>query len=181
VFSCKWAASGLQVWRRGFLTSPSITKSPTGKVGNFHFMNFSVPHSTPNQGLSATSQATRELGDSQKFLDNRDASRLSRQPKQLNLWESPQKPAAEASPYLQIKSVPVRERVNPKEIRYTLWIYPHAVRACGGQFTGHEAHQIAKATKGWNWLLDENNRLYCLPQLEALINSIIKRSVGGEA
>jgi hypothetical protein len=47
-------------------------------VGNFHFMNISVPHSTPNQGLSATRQATRELEDSQKFLDNRDASRLSR-------------------------------------------------------------------------------------------------------
>jgi transposase-like protein len=41
-------------------------------------MNFSVPHSTPNRGLSATSQATRELRDSQEFLDNRDASRLSR-------------------------------------------------------------------------------------------------------
>ncbi len=99
----------------------------------------------------------------------RDASRLS------------QKPAAEASHYLQIKSVPVRERVNPKEIRYALWIYPHGVRACGGQFTGHEAHQIAKATKGWDWALDENNRLYCLPQLEALIDSIIKRSQGVRA
>ena len=40
-------------------------------------MNISVPHSTSNRGLSATSQATRELGDSKEFLDNRDASRLS--------------------------------------------------------------------------------------------------------
>jgi len=120
-------------------------------------MNFSVPHSTPNRGLSATSQAPRELGDSQKFLEKRDVS-----------------------PYLQIKSIPVDERVDPKEIRYALGIYPHAVRACGGQFTGDEAHQIAKATKGWDWVLDENNRPYCLPQLEALIDSIIKRSAGGE-
>ena len=41
-------------------------------------MNFSVPHSTPNQGLSATRQATRELGDSQKFLEKCGVSRLSR-------------------------------------------------------------------------------------------------------
>jgi len=40
-------------------------------------MNFSVPHSTPNRGLSATRQATRELGVSQEFLEKRDASRLS--------------------------------------------------------------------------------------------------------
>lgn len=121
-------------------------------------MNFSVPHSTQNRGLSATSQAPRDLRDSKKFLEKRDVS-----------------------PYLQIKSVPVEERVNPKEIRYALWIYPHAVRACGGQFTGDEAHQIAKATKGWDWQLDENNHLYCLSQLEALLDSIIKRSAGGKA
>jgi hypothetical protein len=40
-------------------------------------MNISVPHSTSNRGLSATSQAPQELEDSQKFLDKRDASRLS--------------------------------------------------------------------------------------------------------
>jgi hypothetical protein len=40
-------------------------------------MNIFVPHSTPNQGLSATSQAARELGDFQKNLEKRDASRLS--------------------------------------------------------------------------------------------------------
>jgi hypothetical protein len=103
-------------------------------------------------------------------------------PKQLSLpLVAPQKPAAKESPYLQIKSVPVDERVDPKEIRYALWIYPHLVRACGGQFTAEEAHEIAKATKGWDWQLDENNRLYCLPQLEALIDSIIKCSPGGEA
>ena len=144
-------------------------------------MNISVPHSTPNQGLSATSQATQELGDYKKFLDKRDASLLSPKSKQLKLWESPQSPVAEASSYLQIKSVPVKERVNPKEIRYALWIYPHAVRACGGQYSADEAHKICQAVKGWDWGLDENNRPYCLPQLEALINSIIKRSVGGES
>ena len=144
-------------------------------------MSFAYGDSTPNQGLSATRQATRELGVSQEFLEKRDASRLSRKAKQLTLWKPQQKPAAEASPYLQIKSVPVKERVNPKEIRYELWVYPHIVRVCGGQFTGQEAHQIAKATKGWDWALDENNRPYYLPQLEALIDSIIKRSAGGKA
>jgi hypothetical protein len=123
--------------------------------------------------------------------EKRNASRLSQKApverrvegtsKQLTIWESPRKPAAEASPYLQIKSVPVDERVDPKEIRYALGIYPHAVRACGGQFTGDEAHQIAKATKGWDWQLDENNHPYCLSQLEALLDSIIKRSAGGKA
>jgi len=39
-------------------------------------MNISVPHSTPNQGLSATSQAPQELGNSQKFFNKRDASHL---------------------------------------------------------------------------------------------------------
>jgi hypothetical protein len=114
-------------------------------------------------------------------LEKRDASRLSKKTKQLNLWESPRKPAAEASPHLQIKSVAACERIDPKEIRYALWIYPHAVRACGGQYSADEAHKICKAVKGWDWVLDENNRPYCLPQLEALIDSIIKRSAGGEA
>ena len=41
-------------------------------------MSFAGNDSTPNQSLSATSQATQELGDSQKFLEKRDASRLSR-------------------------------------------------------------------------------------------------------
>jgi transposase-like protein len=41
-------------------------------------MSFAYGDSTPNRGLSATSQVTRELRDSQEFLDNRDASRLSR-------------------------------------------------------------------------------------------------------
>ncbi len=87
----------------------------------------------------------------------------------------------EAAPYLQIASVPIRERISPREPRYILVILPQKIRAIAGQFTGHEAHQIAKATKGWDWQLDENNRLYCLPQLEALIDSIIKQSAGGEA
>jgi len=43
-------------------------------------MNISVPHSTSNRGLSATSQAPSELGDSKKFLEKRDASRLSQKP-----------------------------------------------------------------------------------------------------
>jgi hypothetical protein len=73
-------------------------------------MNFSVPHSTPNEGLSATRQATRELGDSQKFLDNLDSS------KQLTIWESPQSPVASARLFcqkLQISSIP---GISPKEL-----------------------------------------------------------------
>jgi len=100
----------------------------------------------------------------------------SKKSRQLNLWESPQKAAVEASPYLQIQSVPVKERVDPKEIRYELWIYPHAVRACGGQYSADEAHKIYGAVKKWDWKLGENNRLYCLTQLEAVIDSIIKSS-----
>lgn len=92
----------------------------------------------------------------------------------------PQIDNCDASPYLQIKSVSVEERVNPKEICYALWIYPHAVRACGGQYSADEAHKICQAVKGWDWVLDEkNNHPYCLPQLEELINSITKQSVGG--
>jgi DNA-directed RNA polymerase subunit RPC12/RpoP len=41
-------------------------------------MTFSSDDSTPNQGLSATRQATRELGDSQEFLEIRGVTRLSR-------------------------------------------------------------------------------------------------------
>ncbi len=58
-------------------------------------MSFASHDSTPNQGLGATSQATRELGDSQKFSEKRDASRLSPKSKQLSLWESPQNPVSE--------------------------------------------------------------------------------------
>jgi len=84
--------------------------------------------------------------------------------------------------YLQIASVPAEERINPKENRYVLLIQPQGIRACGGQFTADEAHQIAKATKGWDWALDGNNRPYCLPALESLLDSIIERvNQGGEA
>ena len=40
-------------------------------------MTFVSPDSTPNRGLRATSQAPQELGDSQKLLEIRDASRIS--------------------------------------------------------------------------------------------------------
>ncbi len=95
---------------------------------------------------------------------------------QLHLWQPPQQAKADASSYLQIQSVPITERIDPRETRYILVILPQNFRASGGQFTAEEAHEIAKATKGWDWQLDENNRLYCLQRLEALIDSIIKRS-----
>lgn len=101
--------------------------------------------------------------------------------RQLTVWESQQKP--ETTPYLQIASIPVDERVNPFEHRYCLVILPYGVRACGGQFTADEAHQIAQAMKQWDWSLDEAGRLRCLPALEGLVDSICKRSSqkGGEA
>ena len=72
-------------------------------------MNFSVPHSTPNEGLSATRQATRELGDSQKFLDNLDPS------KQLTIWESPQSPVASAKLFCQKPQISSIPGISPKE------------------------------------------------------------------
>ena len=91
----------------------------------------------------------------------------------------------ETAPYLQIESVPVAQRIDPKENRYILVIQPQGIRASGGQFTSGEAHEIAKAVKGWDWTLDPDGRLYCLPQLEALLNQICQRSAltqqGGES
>ncbi len=86
-------------------------------------------------------------------------------------------------PRLQIESVPVAERINPHEQRYVLVIAPQDIRACGGQLTAHEAHEVAKATRGWNWELDSNNRPLCLGQLEALLERICQSSArkGGEA
>jgi hypothetical protein len=82
----------------------------------------------------------------------------------------------EATTYLQIVSVPVEQRVNPKQNSYILLIQPHGVRAAGGQYTADEAHEIAKSTRGWDWSLDENQRPKCLPQLERLLDQICKRS-----
>jgi hypothetical protein len=78
-------------------------------------MSFVDNDSTPNQGLSATSQATRELGDSQKFLDKRDASRLSPKSKQLSIWESPQSPVPSAKLFRQKPQILSIPGVSPKE------------------------------------------------------------------
>lgn len=80
-----------------------------------------------------------------------------------------------ATPYLQIASAPLAERVNQKENRYILLIQPQGIRACGGQYTADEVYVIAQSTKGWDWSLNENNRPYCLPRLEALLDAIINR------
>jgi hypothetical protein len=80
------------------------------------------------------------------------------------------------SPYLQVTSVPLAERIDPKENRYMLLILPAGVRAAGAQLTADEAHEVAKATKGWNWSLDKNGRLRCLARLEGLLDSICKPS-----
>jgi hypothetical protein len=72
-------------------------------------MIFSFIQYAPSRNVSATRQATRELGDSQKFLDNRDAS------KQLTIWESTQSPVPSARLFRhksQISSIP---GISPKE------------------------------------------------------------------
>jgi hypothetical protein len=109
-------------------------------------MNFSVPHSTSNQGLSATSQATRELGDSQKFLDNRDASRLSQQSKQLTIWESPQSPVPEAGLFRHKPQIVSAPGVSPKErSRYRVTLGGEVL---GDRLTLDEALKLAKGGKG---------------------------------
>lgn len=80
-----------------------------------------------------------------------------------------------ATPYLQIASAPLAERVNQEQNRYILLIQPQGIRACGGQYTADEVHAIAKLTKGWDWELDENSRPHCLGRLEALLDAIINR------
>jgi hypothetical protein len=108
-------------------------------VGNFHFMNFSVPHSTPNEGLSATRQATRELGDSQKFLDNLDPS------KQLTIWESPQSPVASARFFCQKPQISSIPGIFPKERnRYRVMI---GGQALGDRLSIDEALLLVKEGK----------------------------------
>ena len=91
----------------------------------------------------------------------------------------------EPAAYLQIVSVSVAERiaVDPKENRYILLIQPYNVRACAGQYSAAEVYEIVRAARGWDWHLDERHRPRCLPALEKLIDSIIKRFAvrGGEA
>lgn len=102
-------------------------------------------------------------------------SKLSGQYTQVSLPIARQEKKAPKSS-LQITSVPVAERIDPKENRYILLLQPQGIRAAAGQFTANEAHQIAKAVKNWDWTLDADNRPRCLPALEALLNTIVKRS-----
>jgi len=79
-------------------------------------------------------------------------------------------------PYLQIQSVPISKRVDPERNSYVLVIQPADVPAAGGQYSAEEVHEIAKATRGWDWSLDEDRRPKCLGRLIALLDSICKRS-----
>ena len=108
-------------------------------------------HSTSNRCSNATPPTGRT---SEEFI-------------QLNIWHPIQSP--EQKPFLQIESVPLQDRVNPKENRYALWIYPQGIRACGGQFTAEEAHEISKSTRGWDC---SNSQV----ALERLADGICKRS-----
>lgn len=88
----------------------------------------------------------------------------------------------EDTPFLQIQSVPITQRVDPERHSYVLVVQPIGVRACGGQYSASEAHEIAKLTKGWDWTLDPDDKPRCLPRLEALLDRICKRSsLGNEA
>lgn len=109
------------------------------------------------------------------------APRVANKCQKSHKRQSPQA-KEEVSAYLQIASLPIKERIDPKELRYVLLILPHGIRACGGQFSAEEAHAIAQKTKGWSWNLDADGRLQYLAQLEALLDRICKRSArkGGE-
>jgi hypothetical protein len=130
-------------------------------VGNFHFMNFSVDHSTPKDHLGATNQAARELGGSRKFL----------KPKQLDLWES-QKPATE---------YPLRIELLPPNLQW--WDEPrywliHAASGLRvpGSWSRKEAEELQDLSKNWKWSLDKERRVDCGLQLLALAESLCKRS-----
>jgi hypothetical protein len=105
-------------------------------------MSFVDNDSTPNQGLSATSQATRELGGSRKFLEKRDASRLSQKVKQLTLWESPQNPVPEAGLFRQKPQIVSTPGVCPKErCRYRVVL---GAEVLGDQLNLDAALKLAK-------------------------------------
>ena len=117
-------------------------------------------HYTANRCNEATSHTGRKSED---FV-------------QLCIWHPIQSP--EQKPFLQSESVPLQDRVNPKEIRYALWIYPQGIRACGGQFTAEEAHEISKSTRGW----DCSNSQVALERLATGIckRSSVKKAGGGQ-
>jgi len=107
---------------------------------------------------------------SQKKPVNPRKSRLSGQ-STLSLSTQEKK---EAKSFLQVTSVPITERLNPKENRFILLIQPQGVRATGGQYTAQEAHQIAKFTKSWDWSLNDTGKPGCLPALEVLLDQLCK-------
>ncbi|MDP8966873.1 MAG: hypothetical protein M3O33_23375 [Cyanobacteriota bacterium] len=74
-------------------------------------MSFASHDSTSKGGLRATSQAPRELGDSQKFLEIHDESRIC----ENSVWESPQKPTPSARLFCQNPQIATIPGVSPKE------------------------------------------------------------------
>ena len=104
-------------------------------------------------------------------------SRLSGQSTLFNTTQEKK----EVKSFLQIISVPVGERLNPKENRYILVIQPHGIRATGGQYTAQEAHQIAKFTKSWDWSLNQTGKPGCLPALEVLLDQLCKSEAWRQA
>lgn len=86
---------------------------------------------------------------------------------------------SEGTPYLQIVSVPIEQRVHPKRNSYILVVQPFGVRAAAGQYSAEEASEIARVTKGWDFSLDEDGKPKCLPRLVALLERICNK--GGAA
>jgi hypothetical protein len=124
-------------------------------------MNFSVNHSTPNQGLSATNQARRELGDSRKIL----------KPRQLDLWES-QKQKTEYPLKLELLPAALQWWDEP---RYWL-IHDASGLRVPGSWSLREAGELQDLSKNWNWNLDKERRVDCGLQLMALAEAICKKS-----
>lgn len=133
-----------------------------------------------DQGKHATSSVSLVVPSDQQKNDfarsepSRKSDRKRERLKSLSISDPP--------PYLQIQSVPVAERVDPERNSYILVLQPVGIRAAAGQYAPAEADEIARATRGWDWSLDENQRPVSLPALERLLDGICKRSAkGGEA
>ena len=144
-------------------------------------MLFSIDDSTPNQGLSATKQAPRELGGSQVFPQKRGVTRLSPrtpQPKQLSLWEPQQKPETEYP--LKIEPLPSALQWWEEE-RFWLFHIQTGLRV-PGTWSLEEAELIQDLSRQWDWRVDKDRRVACGLQLLALAEAVCKRSYrkGGE-
>lgn len=129
-------------------------------------MNISVDHSTPKCGLSATRQAARESGASQKI------------PSGVQITQ--QKPENEYP--LRIEQLPPALQWW-KEEHFWLFHVETGLRV-PGTWSLNEAELIQDLSRQWDWRVDKDRRVACGLQLSALAEAICKRSshqIGGEA